>query len=100
MVEKFCFTSQGQPRSGSRKRAITTRRSSSVWRFSRGFSAIWMGPRDAAKGLPVRDQSTRAFNRIGDKRRFGTQIPDSHKVYYGKFIGGGIEGALHAQCRS
>src|ERR1700730_8079046 len=89
MVAKLCFTSHGHPLTGSRRRAMTARRSSSVYRSAPGGFDVWSGIAQArglaGDGAPSRTKFMRIVKGIEKLRHFLPHIPDSHKVYYGKF---------------
>src|SRR5438552_841478 len=92
MVAKLCFTSHGHPLTGSRRRAMTARRSSNLYRSAPGGFDVWSGIARhgglAGDGAPSLTKFMRIVRRIAKLRHFLPRIPDSHNVYYGKFMRG------------
>src|SRR5665648_479001 len=90
MVVNVCVTSQGQPVSGSRKRAMTARRAarSCFLEDSSGITAAGAAPPQEAKICCK-------FRWIAKSRESLPHTLDSHKVYYGKYLFGGIAQQRH-----
>src|SRR5262249_8489406 len=84
MVVKLCFTSHGQPATGSRRRAMTARRSSSVCSLgpSSAILTIVQGWGNGAGNLV---KFTWNVTPLAACPHFPSDVIDSHKIYYGKF---------------